>query len=382
MQEKNIRILYISNPVSIHARRWVKAFADRGYNVHLLSPLPWKEDRVSTHLLPLYPEGAKNFLSRSLRGLKNVTRARKMIRKLSPHITHLHGLFTVSGPDLMFVLFRQKNLIISTWGSDVVFHPRDKEPFTSTAIKEFLFRQAAAVLATSEYQCRITQRYCPARLRVLATPFGVDLTLFKKDDKVNKPPGVITLGFVKRLEENYGPHILIEAFKLVERKHKNTRLLVIGEGSMRKILEEKLKQLGLGDKAMFTGWLENHRIPEFLNQMDIFVMPTFQETFGVAAIEAQAVQVPVVASDIEGIREVVLHGKTGYLAGPGEPEQFANWITKLIEDPQARERMGIEGRKFVSERYDWQKCVDKVEEIYMSLLPKSSTPYILAPSIH
>ncbi len=368
MQKKDIRILYISNPESIHARRWVKAFANRGYDVHLLSPVPWEEKGVSTHVLPLYPQGEKNLLSRSLRGLKNMISARKRIRELSPHITHLHGLFTVAGPDLMFTLFRQRKLVISTWGSDVVFPHQRKEPFRSKAVKKFIFRQAAAVLATSEYQCRITQGYCPKRLRVLTTPFGVDLTLFKKDDTVHKPPGLITVGFMKRLEENYGPHILLEAFKLVQRKHKNTRLLLIGEGSMKKSLEERLNEMGLLDKAIFTGWIENHCLPEYLNQMDIFVMPTFQETFGVAALEAQAVKVPVVASDIEGIREVVQHGKTGYLARVGDAEQFADCIIKLIEDPDGRERMGIEGKKFVSERYDWQQCVARVEHIYLGLL--------------
>ena len=365
--------------MSIHARRWVKAFAERGYDVHLLSPVPWEEERVSTHVLPFYPEGAKNPVSRSLRGLKNARRARRMIRKLSPHITHLHGLFTVAGPDLMFVVFRRKNLIVSTWGSDVVFQPKEKEPFTSIAIKKFIFRQASAVLATSKYQCRITQEYCPKHLRVTATPFGVDLTLFSKNENLTKPPGVITLGFVKRLEENYGPHILIEAFKLVQRKHKNTRLLVIGEGSMKKRLEDRLNEMGLLDKALFTGWIENHRLPEYLNQMDIFVMPTFQETFGVAALEAQAVQLPVVASDIEGIREVVVHGKTGYLAHAGESGQFAHRIIELIEDPVGRERMGMEGRKLVSERYDWQQCVDRVERVYLGLLNKPGALPVLSP---
>jgi glycosyltransferase involved in cell wall biosynthesis len=352
----------------MHARRWVKAFAHRGYDVHLLSPIPWEEKGVSTHVLPLYPIGAKNVLSRSLTGVKNVIRARKMIRQLSPHITHLHGLFTVAGPDLMFVVFRQRNLIISTWGSDVMFSSGDKERLASTLIKKFLFRQAREVLATSNYQSRVTQQYCPEGLKVMTTPFGVDLTLFKRDYRAPKLPGIITLGFVKRLEENYGPHILLEAFKLVQRKHKNTRLLLVGEGSMKKSLEERLNEMGLLDKAIFTGWIENHCLPEYLNQMDIFVMPTFQETFGVAALEAQAVKVPVVASDIEGIREVVQHGKTGYLSRVGDAEQFADCIIKLIEDPDGRERMGIEGEKFVSERYDWQQCVARVEHIYLGLL--------------
>jgi len=368
MKKKDVRLLYITNPESIHARRWINAFANRGYDVHVLSPVPWEEDRVSTHVLPLYPVGAKNLWSRSMRGMKNVSSARKTIRKLSPHITHLHGLFTVAGPDLMFTVFRRNSLVVSTWGSDVVFPPGVREPLLSQAIKKFIFRQAAAVLATSEYQSLVTQQYCPKGLKVMTTPFGVDLKLFRRDEGIVKPPGVVTLGFVKRLEENYGPHILIEAFELVERSHKNVRLLMLGEGSMRKALEERLKQMGLLDKVVFTGCLENHRVPEFLNRMDIFVMPTFSETFGVAAVEAQAMELPVVASDIEGVKEIVIHNRTGLLFQKGNSEALARCLIDLIENPEKRVSMGAEGRRIVSAQYDWERNVDQVEKIYLNLM--------------
>lgn len=368
VRKASIRILYITNPESIHARRWVKAFADRDYDVHILSPVPWREAGVTTHAMPLYPHRAQSALSRSLKGLKNVREARRLIKRLSPEILHLHGLFTVAGPDLMFVTLRQRNLIVSTWGSDIIFEPGEKEPLKSILIKRFIFRQAAAVLATSRYQSRVTQKYCPVYRRVITTPFGVDLELFRRNGKRWKTPGIITLGFVKRLEVNYGPHILMEAFGIVERKHKNTRLLIIGEGSMKQILEERLGQLGLKEKAVFAGYIENHLIPKFLNEMDIFVMPSLYETFGVAAVEAQAVELPVVASNIEGIREVVIHNKTGLLFEKGDPGALARCLLELIENPEKRKAMGTAGRIFVSERYDWRRNVDKVERIYQTIL--------------
>jgi glycosyltransferase involved in cell wall biosynthesis len=368
MPKESIRILYITNPLSIHARRWIKAFTDRGYDVHLLSPVPWKEEGVKTHVLPLYPEGVKNPVSRSLRGLKNVRKGRRFIRSIRPQVLHLHGLFTVFGPDLMFVVFRQKNLVVSTWGSDILYPLEGREPLVSRLIKRSILRQAHTILATSYFQAGITQQYSPKGKAVFITPFGADLSLFKKDPGAKKDPAVFTLCFVKRLERNYGPHVLLEAFKLVENKHSNIRLWFIGDGSMKEPLKKRAKEIGISSKVHFLGQIENDQIPSYLNQTDIFVMPSFRETFGVAAIEAQAVQVPVVASDIEGIREVVLHGKTGYLASPGNDEQFASWIMKLIEDPQSREKMGLEGRKFVSDRYDWQKCVDQMENIYFALL--------------
>ena len=372
MKRENIRILYITNPVSVHARRWIKAFVDRGgYDVHLLSPVPWEEEGVTTHAMPLYPRQAQTALSRSLKGLSNMRAARRLIKCLSPDILHLHGLFTVAGPDLMFLTFRQRNLAVSTWGSDVIFEPGEREPLKSILVKKFIFRQAAAVLATSHYQSRVTQKYCPAYRRVITTPFGVDLELFRKNGKKEETPGTITLGFVKRLEENYGPHILLEAFTMVARDHENLRLFMIGEGSMKKTLMERAASWGVRDKVLFFGEIANHLIPSYVNQMDIFIMPALRETFGVAAVEAQAAEVPVIAANIEGVREVVLHGETGLLVDPLDPKTLAASIVELIRDPEKRERMGAAGRKFVSRRYDWNRNVDTVERVYHGLLHHS-----------
>jgi L-malate glycosyltransferase len=368
MDKENIRILFISNSSSIHARRWVRAFAERGYDVHLLSPVPWDERSVKTHVLPLYPQGARNPGSRTLRGIQNTIQARRFIKKLSPQIVHLHGLFTAFGPDLMFTVFGQKNLVVSTWGSDILYGGEGSEPIGSRMIKRFILRQARVVLATSKFQAGITAAYSPRDREVLITPFGVDLELFRKYSAVRIDSDTITLGFVKKLEKNYGPHVLLEAFRIAEENYKRIRLIFVGNGSMEDELKKRTKELGLETKVEFFGYVDNHLVPRYLNQMDIFVMPSFRETFGVAALEAQAAQIPVVASDIEGIRECVLNGATGYLVPPGDREQFARWIIKLIEDPSTRERMGIEGRKFVSEHYEWQRCVDRVEYIYLGLL--------------
>jgi glycosyltransferase involved in cell wall biosynthesis len=368
MDKENIRILFISNSSSIHARRWVRAFAERGYDVHLLSPVPWDERSVKTHVLPLYPQGARNPGSRTLRGIQNTIQARRFIKKLSPQIVHLHGLFTAFGPDLMFTVFGQKNLVVSTWGSDILYGGEGSEPIGSRMIKRFILRQAGVVLATSKFQAGITAAYSPREREVLITPFGVDLELFRKHSVARIDSDTVTLGFVKKLEENYGPHVLLEAFKIAEENHKRIRLIFVGNGSMEDELKKRTKELGLETKVEFLGYVDNDLVPRYLNQMDIFVMPSFRETFGVAALEAQAAQIPVVASDIDGIRECVLNGATGYLVSAGDREQFARRIIKLIEDPSTRERMGVEGRKFVSEHYEWQRCVDRVEHIYLGLL--------------
>ncbi len=370
MTKKIFKILFISNPESIHARRWAAEFAKREYEVHLLSPVEWQNKTITTHVIPLYPHGTANLISRLRNGINNILKARHFIENLSPDIIHLHGLYTVFSLDLMFTIYKLPNLVVSTWGTDIVFDPRKKEPYKSIFIKQFILSQARRILATSGFQSRVTKKYSPKHKKVTTTPFGVDLELFNKYSSTTKVKDQLVIGFVKKLEKKYGPDILVEAYKKVEEIHQNVKLMMIGNGSMRVALEERVKDLGIKDKVSFLGHVRNEEVPYYLNQMDIFAMPSIysSETFGVAAIEAQACQVPVIASDLEGLREVVIDGITGYLIEKESPTDLAHHIIKLVENPYLRNDMGIEGRKFVAKHYDWNKNVDTVENIYNEML--------------
>jgi glycosyltransferase involved in cell wall biosynthesis len=104
--------------------------------------------------------------------------------------------------------------------------------------------------------------------------------------------------------------------------------------------------------------------------MNIFVMPSVyeSETFGIAAIEAQAMGVPVIATKVGGIPEAVKDGITGILVPPRDPKSIAEAILKLISDKSLMESMSCEGPRFVAENFDWQKNAGRVEELYESLL--------------
>ncbi len=141
-----------------------------------------------------------------------------------------------------------------------------------------------------------------------------------------------------------------------------------GSGELRSQLEELTGQLGLTRNISFLGAIEHRQVPEILRNVDIFVMPSIREEFGVAAVEAQAMEIPVVSTRVGGVPEVVLDGETGILVEPGDSEQLAQAILTLIENPALRRQMGKRGRKHVLANYRWEDNAALMERLYQRFI--------------
>ena len=128
-------------------------------------------------------------------------------------------------------------------------------------------------------------------------------------------------------------------------------------------------ELGLNDKIIFHGYVDPVDLHGFLAPLDIFAMPSIvRESFGVAALEASATCLPVVATRVGGVPEVVKDGETGILVERGSVSQLAEALIKLIESPKLRLRMGLAGRAYVEETYRWEDNVASMEKLYRDIL--------------
>jgi glycosyltransferase involved in cell wall biosynthesis len=144
-----------------------------------------------------------------------------------------------------------------------------------------------------------------------------------------------------------------------------------GSGELRSQLEELTGQLGLTRSVSFLGAIEHRQVPELLRNVDIFVMPSIREEFGVAAVEAQAMEIPVISTRVGGVPEVVLDGETGILVEPGDSEQLAQAILALIENPALRRQMGKRGREHVLANYRWEDNAALMENLYQRIVHSS-----------
>jgi glycosyltransferase involved in cell wall biosynthesis len=118
---------------------------------------------------------------------------------------------------------------------------------------------------------------------------------------------------------------------------------------------------------MFLGFCENDLIHEILNSTDIFLLPSQREGLPTVILEAMSHGIPVIASDVGGIPELVQHGKTGYLAPPGDCDEFKDKLVHLIKNPQKRKLMGECGRRLVDSQFSLDLMVGSIEQKYLEL---------------
>lgn len=285
-----------------------------------------------------------------------------MVRGFKPDIVHIHYIYNNITNLLWY--WGMKNLFVSPWGSDII-NDYSAEIEGSSFYRRFLFRQARVITATSHFLADVARHYTDKEVHVV--PFGVDCQVFRPTERINMTSAV-TLGFVKHLRVKYGPEYLIRAMSLIVAEYSRTKLLIVGSGELRIQLEALTERLGLTRNISFLGAIEHRQLPELLRNVDMFVMPSIWEGFGVAAVEAQAMEIPVIATKVGGIPEIVRDGITGILVEPRSPEQLATAIIELIENPEKRKEMGKEGRKYVLSHYQWENNAALMDGLYKSVL--------------
>jgi glycosyltransferase involved in cell wall biosynthesis len=197
----------------------------------------------------------------------------------------------------------------------------------------------------------------------MVVPYGVDLQQFSPGQGSN--PEHVVIGAASRLSPEKGIRYLIEAFALLRQRYGgHVSLRIAGDGPERPRIEAMIEKLNLETSVELRGWVEHDQLPAFLRELDVFVLPSTWEGFGVSAIEASAVELPVVASDIHGIPDAVRDGVTGLLVQTKQPGELADAIGRLVESPALRAALGKAGRAYVAQHYDWTKNAAQMAAIY------------------
>jgi len=351
-----MKIAFIAPAQSIHTQRWAAALTQRGHEVAIFSP--YRESFGGGPSVP--PILQHPPLLRRLRAtFHRYSTVRRLILDLKPDIVHAHS---VPEPWALPFLVGLTPLVISVWGSDVV----TRQTWLRRLAYGLLFRRVALVTATSAYLAHVVAGY-PFKPRAEVVPFGVDVDYFApRSGPPDKKSGPV-IGFLKHLESHYGPVDLIDAFAQVHARFPNARLVMAGDGSLRARLHTLVDQLGLAGLITFPGYIAHESVPDLMASFNLFAMPSHHESFGVAALEAAAMGLPVVATRVGGIPEVVQDGVTGLLIPPSDPSGLAAALCRLIEDPVLARQMGAAGREFVLNRYRWADCVSRMETWYASI---------------
>jgi glycosyltransferase involved in cell wall biosynthesis len=352
-----MKIAYLSHGTSVHTLKWTRQLVEAGLEVHLITQdelIDGIPEDVKIHRLPY--RGRKGYFL-------NVPTLKKILKEIDADILHSNY---ASGYGTLGTMSGFKRHVISVWGDDVYQFPL-RNPVNKILLKNNL-RRAAAISSTSNAMTGETLKYCKKDIRLI--PFGVDTDFFCP--RTSAKEDVFKIGTAKYLQKQYGQETLIRGFglflsRLTESEKKNIELLVAGEGPDRQYYSNLAQELGIADRIKFVGRICQSKMPGFLSELDVFSNLSFFESFGVAIIEASSCGLPVIATDIGGIPEVVRNKETGFLIKPNDIQNFAEVLAKLKEDKNLRKNLGSNGREFVVRNFQLKECTNKMVQLYSEI---------------
>ena len=204
---------------------------------------------------------------------------------------------------------------------------------------------------------------------------GVDIDTFRPEykiesrEKVGLPKNRKIVFSVRRLVYKNGLDTLIESVPQVAKKHPNVLFVVAGKGPSRKLIEDRIKELGISQNIKLAGFVPDELLPVYYNAADIFTLPSASgEGLPLVLLEAMACGLPVIATKVGGTPEIVKHMKNGVLVPPMNPEAMAEATSKLLSEEKLRSVIGAEARRIVEKKFTWEDNVRQLQDIYNKVI--------------
>jgi glycosyltransferase involved in cell wall biosynthesis len=204
--------------------------------------------------------------------------------------------------------------------------------------------------------------------RVRHVPNGVDLSRFRPD----LAPTEQKVLYVGRLDEPKRVRDLVDAFAAVAEEFPDLELVVVGSGPRRAELERRAAVTGVGDRIQFVGEASRTAVARHYASARLFVLPTRWEGQPLSVLEAWAAEVPVVATDVDGVRELVEHRENGYLVEPKSAEALAAGLRHALSNPDEAAAWCKSGRETVRREFTWKRCAERTREVYETVVRDGS----------
>ena len=383
------RILRIINRFNIggptYNATFLSRFMDEEFETLLIGGLPEEDENDSLYIPEEY--GLQPLLIPEMKRKPNFKsdriaykKLKEIIREFKPDIVHTHA--SKAGA-LGRKAAKKCNVpvIVHTFHGHV-FHSyfNQLKTFAYKTAERQLAKYSTGIIAISErqkFELSEIHKICPAE-KISVIPLGFDLSRFYENKEQNRittrntwniKEDEIAIAIIGRLAPVKNHNLFLNALQTVV--HKSTRKLkvfIVGDGGEKAELMAKVKsEFGdFADSIIFTSWIP--QIAAFNHGMDLICLSSLNEGTPVSLIEAQAAGVPVVTTDVGGVRDVVQDKETGLIVSGNDPDSFAAAMLELIENEKKRLIMSQNGRKFVEDKFHYQRLVNDMKQYYRKLL--------------
>lgn len=354
------------------------ALADRGHEIHFISyAIPFRlgkltpniffhEVDVMTYPLFEYPPYALTLTSKMADIAKHVN-----LDLLHVHYAIPHATSAVLAREILAKQGIHIPVVTTLHGTDITLVGRDPsfEPVVT-----YSMNQSDGITAVSNYLREETLDHFEIDGDIAVIPNFIDTNRFRRLNSTTLkqelcPSCEKVLVHVSNFRPVKNAAQVVEIFHQLRQRGHAIKLLFVGDGPDRMPAEHLARKLGVYSEIRFMG--KQEAVEEILSIADVFVMPSGSETFGLAALEAMACGVPVVASNIGGLPELVKDGDTGFLCPLNDIDAFANQIETILLDDDLQHRMGAAARKRAVEEFATERIIPAYESFYEQTLQRS-----------
>ena len=352
-----MKILYFTGGYSPHDRRFLGAVVEQGMDVSLLSFHAGAMEHSGYNL----PDGVQALggIAKSTRldwfALPRLVRqVQSTARRIQPDVIHagpMHlGAFLAAAA-------HEHPLVSMSWGSDLLADARSGK---RRLMARFTLSRSDAFIGDCQAVRKSAIELGMAHERIVTFPWGVNLEQFypSADRQVREQLGwrdATVLISTRSWEPLYGVDILVQAFLKASRQESSLRLLLVGGGSQKALLEGMIEDARTCDKVHLVERVSESELPRYYNSGDLYVSVSHSDGSSVSLLEAMACGLPVLVSDIPGNREWVEHGANGWLFPDGDVEGLTQNILMLARNRDGLKPAGMLGREITEQRADWQK---------------------------
>ncbi|MBC7080648.1 MAG: glycosyltransferase [Thermoplasmatales archaeon] len=297
-------------------------------------------------------------------------RTERIIEKIKPGIIHSHSPGFM-GVHALIASYKKEIPLFFTYHTFIddsaylIIRDKNFQNFAKKLLYQWLryyMKRCSCIIAPSNYTARyINEKIIEKNIEVI--PTGIDLKRFetkKNRSGIKKEDGNKIILHVGRIVKEKNIDLIIESAPYILKKI-DAIFLIVGEGPARKEYEEKVKEKGLQNSFIFTGFVDDEKLLHYYASSDVFVFPSIYETQGIVALEAMASGLPVVAARAKALPDFIRDGENGYLFDPQNVKEFAEKVIKAIEDKKIAER----GMEYVK-NFSIEKMAEKLVSLYES----------------
>ncbi|MGA7500690.1 MAG: glycosyltransferase [Isosphaeraceae bacterium] len=302
--------------------------------------------------------------------LRVIAQLCRQLRRLRPDIVHCHNMRSYLIGGLAARLCGRRGLVLTKHGSAPL------KPRSAAGLTRWLMRRTTVVVVSPQIE-GLMKGSRPQRLVYI--PNGIPLSAYDRRpprlearQRLGWSPAGPWLGIVARLHPGKNHLTLLESLRAVRRRFPTTCLAIVGDGPHRGVIQEAIDRLNFEGAVAMLG--ERRDIAEILAALDLFVLASETEGMPMTLLEAMAARLPVVATRVGGVPEVVLDGQTGLLVPPRSPEALSAAIETVLSDPVMAEQFGQAGRRRVEDLFDLRRTVSRYEETYLTVVGRAPGP--------